>query len=71
MALRTVVLVDERDRRLGTAVVPETTAVIKHKDSLFIRTDKGLRLTGGGIAVAFIETEPVIRNKLEGGINRG
>ena len=63
--IRAAVLIDERDRQLGKTMVPETTFVIKHRDSFFFRTEKGLRLSGGGIGVVFIETEPLVREKLE------
>ena len=62
--MRTVVLLDERDRPIGRAQVPELTFVIKHDDRFFVRTDKGARLAGGGIGAVFVETEVIIRNKL-------
>lgn len=64
MAQRTAVLIDERDRQLGSTIVPETVSVIRHDEGIFVRTDKGVRLSGGGIGVAFIETEVVERKKL-------
>jgi hypothetical protein len=61
---RVAILIDEKDRRLGTVLVPERTFVIRHNESLFVRSEQGIRLSGGGIAVAFIEQEPVVRNRL-------
>lgn len=62
---RTAVLVDERDRQIGKTSVPETTFVIKHADAIFIRTPKGVRLSGGGIGVVFEQTEVYVRERLE------
>lgn len=64
MAQRVALLIDERDRRLGTTMVPELTFVIRHDDAIFVRTEQGLRLPGGGIAVVFRETDPTVREKL-------
>lgn len=62
---RTAILIDDRDRRLGGCVVNDATHLIQHDDGLFIRTDKGVRLSGGGIGVIFEYAEPIIRTKLE------
>lgn len=62
---RAVVLVDKRDRRLGTTSVPETTFVIKHGDAIFVRTPRGVRLSGGGIGVVFEETVVYVRERLD------
>lgn len=64
MAIRAAVLIDERDRRLGTTMVPETTFLIKHGEGIFVRTTQGLRLSGGAIGVVFQEMEPLVRQKL-------
>lgn len=61
---RTVVLLDEIDRRLGTTEVPETVFVIQHAERFFVRTEKGVRLGGGGIGVVFRETEVYVRERL-------
>lgn len=63
--MRTIVLVDERDRRLGKTQVPEATFVVVHKDAIFVRTESVIRLSGGGIGVVFLEFDPLVRNKLE------
>jgi len=63
--IRAAILYDERDRLLGKTMVPEHTFVIRHQDSIFVRTEEGVRLAGGGIGVRFIETDPLVRNKLE------
>lgn len=62
---RTAILIDERDRRIGKTMVPETAFVIRHGNSLFVRTEKGIRLSGCGIGVVFIETDPHVRQKLD------
>lgn len=61
---RTAILVDEQDRRLGSTSVPETVFVIRHKDSIFVRTPRGVRLSGGGIGVVFEATEVYERDNL-------
>lgn len=48
MTARTVVLIDDKDRRIGRATVPETTHLIRHGDDLYVRTPQGIRLPGGG-----------------------
>lgn len=63
--MRTAVLVDERDRRLGRTTVPDRTLVVEHKGRYFFREGDGVRLPGGGIGAKFVEREPVVRNKLE------
>lgn len=65
MPVRMAILIDETDRRVGRVAVPETTFVIRHADGFFVRTDKGIRLPGGGIGVVFQETEPMVRNRLD------
>lgn len=62
---RVAILVDDRDRRIGRVSVPETVFVIRHNGGIFVRTAKGLRLPGGGIGVAFEETEVYVRDQLE------
>lgn len=62
---RTAVLVDERDRRLGKVAVPETVFVIRHGGAVFVRSERGVRLSGGGIGVVFEETEVYVRERLE------
>lgn len=65
MAARVAVLLDERDNKIGTVTVPDTISVIRHKGAIFVRTAKGLRLSGGGIGVAFIATEVYVRDQLQ------
>lgn len=64
MAVRTAVLINDRDVRLGSVTLPDTVFVMSHGGSYFARTDKGIRLPGGGIAVVFQETEVYVREKL-------
>lgn len=64
MAARTVILLDEHDRALGSATVPDSVSLIRHDDRLFVRTSRGMRLSGGGIGIAFTETEVFERPKL-------
>lgn len=64
MAIRAAVLIDERDRRLGTTMVPETTFLIQHGEGLFVRTAQAIRLSGGAVGVVFQEMEPLLRQKL-------
>lgn len=63
-AIRTAVLLDERGHRLGVCQVPETAPLIEYDGRLFIRNGEGLRLSGGGIGVSFIEVEPLVRPSL-------
>lgn len=65
MIIRTAVLFTDSERRIGQVQVPETTFIIQHDDALFVRTAKGVRLSGGGIGVMFIETEPLVRQQLQ------
>lgn len=58
---RVAVLTDERDSRLGFAVVPERTMLIRHNERLFLRTGQMVRLPGGGLGAVFEETEPADR----------
>lgn len=64
---RVAVLVDERDNRIGKAVVSNATIIILHQDRLFVRTDKTVRPNPrvNVMAVVFEETEPFVRNQLE------
>lgn len=62
--MRTAILVDDFDKRLGSVSVAETTFVIKHGDGFYVRTPRGIRLAGGGIGVVFEPTEVIERNKL-------
>lgn len=67
--MKTAVLVDEVDRRIGKLQVPETCFVIQHADATFVRTEKYVRLyprqRAGGVAVIFEQTEPFVRGRLE------
>ncbi len=63
--IRAAVLFDEKDRKLGSTRVPDSTFVIKHNGSFFFRTNDGVRLTGGGIGARFVEMDPLVRDKLE------
>lgn len=65
MTTRAAILVDERDRRVGRCVVPEATFVIGYRDGLFVRTEEGARLSGGGVGVIFRETDVLMRHKLD------
>ncbi len=62
--MRAAVLYDERDRKLGQAMVPDSTLVIEHDGRFFFRAQQGVRLTGGGIGAKFVDMEPVVRNTL-------
>lgn len=64
MAARTVILLDEHDKLLGSTQVPDSVSLIRHDDRLFVRTARGMRLSGGGIGIAFIETEAFERPRL-------
>lgn len=66
MTARTAVLLDERDRKLGKVMVPETVFVIEHRGDVFVRTAEGVRLTrdGVGVAVVFRQTEVFVRDRL-------
>jgi hypothetical protein len=63
--IRAAVLFDERDRKIGQTMVTDSTFVIQHRERFFFRTDKGVRLLGGGVGAQFLEMEPLVRNKLE------
>lgn len=62
---RTAVLIDDNDRRVGRTNVPESVFIIKHSGVLYVRTDTGLRLPGGGIGIRFIATDPYVRERLD------
>lgn len=66
MAIRTAVLINERDKRLGQASVPESAMVILHNGSYFVRSDERFRLTREGVStgVIFRETEIYARESL-------
>lgn len=64
MAVRTAVLVDDKDKRLGAAQVPDSTHLISHNGTVYIRTPEGIRLGGNGIGVIFRYVEPLVRNQL-------
>lgn len=63
--MRAAVLFDELERKLGKTMVPETTFVIQHQQRFFFRTDKGVRLVGGGVGAQFLEMDPLVRDRLE------
>lgn len=63
--IRAAILFDDRDRKLGKTMVSDTTFVIQHKDRFFFRTDKGVRLTSGGVGAQFLEMDPLVRDRLE------
>lgn len=65
MATRSVVLIGERDERLGSLRVHDGVMVIRHHDDLFIRTSKGIRSSGGGMAVVFELTDVYVRDRLD------
>lgn len=62
---RTAVLIDDRDKRLGRVRVPDLTFVVQHQGEIFVRTDRGIRLSGGGIGVIFQLTDPLVRDRLD------
>lgn len=62
---RTAILRDEKDNVLGRTTVAEATHLIAYNEEFYIRTDKGVRLPGGGIGVVFDHVDPAIRMKLE------
>lgn len=64
MAQRVAVLLDERDRRVGSTIVPETVFIINHAGRFFVRTEKGARMSGGGVGAIFEETEVYVRERL-------
>lgn len=64
MLRRTAILIDERDHRLGTTPVVDSVLLVRHAGCLFVRTEKGIRLSGGGIAVVYQEVDPVERPRL-------
>lgn len=68
MTIRAAILVDLDDSRLGRVMVPDTTFVIRHNGSTFVRTDEGIRVTrqpGGHVAAIFRQTEIYVRDRLE------
>lgn len=62
--IRTAILIDERDRRLGACTVPDSATVIEHDGAIFVRAPQAIRLAGGGIGVCFVEQEPIKRERL-------
>ena len=62
---RAAILRDDRDQMIGRTTVAEQTFVIRHDERLFVRTEKGIRLPGGGIGVVFDEIEPADRPRLD------
>lgn len=65
--MQTVVLIDERDRRVGRLTVTPNCHVICHEDRYFVRTAKGVKLhhSHRAIAVIFEETEVYHRQRLD------
>jgi hypothetical protein len=65
--MRVAVLIDEKDNRIGKLTVPDACFVIRHKEATFYRTDKTVRLhhSHRSTAVAFEETQPFVRDRLE------
>lgn len=65
--MRTAVLIDERDRRVGKLPVADSCFVIRHQGSYFVRTDKGVRLhhSHRALAVVFEQTDVYVRDKVE------
>lgn len=65
--MQIVVLVDERDRRLGKLTVAPSCFVIRHRDATFVRTDKAVKLhhSHRAMAVVFEQTEVYVRDRLE------
>ena len=61
------VLIDERDKRIGKLPVNPACRVIRHRDSFFVRTDRGVRLhhSHRAIAVVFEEVDVYVRETLE------
>lgn len=62
---RVAILVDEKDRRLGRAVVAESTMIISHKESLFIRSGLMVKISANGLAAEFRYIEPAVRDRLD------
>lgn len=65
--MKTAVLIDERDRRVGKTQVPESCFVIRHSNATFIRTGKAVRLrpSTNAMAVVFEQCDVYIRERLE------
>jgi hypothetical protein len=67
--VKTAVLVDELDKRIGKLQIPESCFVIQHAEATFVRTEQYVRLyprqRSGGVAVVFQQTEPFVRARLE------
>jgi hypothetical protein len=64
--MRRAILIDERDRRLGTVDVPDATLIIRHRDSVFVRTAKAVKLRPNDRAFlpVFEEAEVYVRERL-------
>lgn len=65
--MRTAVLIDERDRRVGKLPVTDSCFVIRHNGAFFVRTQTGVRLhhSHRALAVVFQQTEVYVRDKVE------
>lgn len=66
MAAQRVVLIDERDRQLGTCDVAPACQAIAHDGAVFIRMPETVRLKGRAAspAIVFREFEPWRRDRL-------
>lgn len=67
MTMRPAVLVDEADNRIGKLMVGPACFVIRHRDAVFVRTDKAVKIhhSHRALAVVFEQTEMYVRDKLE------
>jgi hypothetical protein len=65
--IKTAVLIDERDRRIGKLHVPQSCFVIQHDGATFVRTEKTIRLhhSHRAFAVVFDQCEVYVRERLE------
>lgn len=65
--MRSAILIDDRDQRVGRVQVPETAFVIQHGEDFYVRTSEVVRLSrnGPGLAAVFRITEVFVRAKLE------
>lgn len=64
--MRRAILIDERDRRLGTVDVPDATLVIRHRESIFVRTARAVKLRPNDRAFlpVFEEVEVYVRERI-------
>ena len=65
--LEQVILIDERDQRLGRLMVPPACFIVQHGGAFFVRTQKRIRPIPAisTLATVFDQTEPYVRPKLD------